>query len=201
VVVEAKTGSGGREKPTDKGSTSSPATKRGRQDSRSRPAKKWFTNGGAQGLTAQLRKNKAELQDRAACAWEDLKRACDNYRTLDKEYRAAKTRWETDRTRLAADKTTAEAEAAENRVEADKAVEASREARHQLTELQTRLKQVTREHEELLARTGLGRVTEKRWSHTSSLSLMKSRDGGEMPAIASRMVDSSWPTIPVILRY
>jgi flagellar motility protein MotE (MotC chaperone) len=146
VVMEAKTVSVGREKPTDKGSTSSTATKRGRRDSQSPPPKKRFSKGGAQGLTAQLRKSEAEWQDRAARAEEDLKKVREDYRALEKEYRAAKTKWETDRTRLA--------NAAKQKDAADKAVEASQEARQKLAKLQKELEQVTSEHESLLARNG-----------------------------------------------
>ncbi len=42
VAVEVKTGAGGREKPTAKGSTSSPATKWGRLASHSQPANKRY---------------------------------------------------------------------------------------------------------------------------------------------------------------
>jgi len=153
AAVEAKTGAGVGEKPTEKGSSSSPASsKRRRLDSRSPPASKRFSKGGAQSLTAQLRRSEAEWQDRAARAEEDLKKVRADYRTLDKEFRAAKTKWETDRTRLAADKSTAEAEAAENKVAADEAVKASREASRELTQVQKKLDQVTKDYETLRAR-------------------------------------------------
>ncbi len=152
VAVESKKTSGGYEKPTDKGSSTSGAAKRGRVDSRSPPPSKKKFSKGASGLTAQLRQSEAEWQDRAARAEEDLKKVRADYRALDKQYRDAKTKWETDRTRLVADRSTAEAEAAEQKDAADKAVEASREARQKLAELQQKLDQVTSDHEALRAR-------------------------------------------------